>query len=328
MISILDVLDLVGPGLPERWVSAAAFRRVRAAAARLPEGSPVCFLERGFAEQGKRLDFGLCYPYPAFRSLLNDSKRLASQVPFIWIEVDHSRIPKRSPPGVLLCVDRKLGRQAFARRVPELTERRLLSLGDAAHRHFLLDALPHAVRGSLRSCFAALPSSGRILHLCFMPSRSPAVMKVNVSLPRRALLTYLERVGWPGSFSELERVWSRIGPMLDTAKIDLTLSPGMRPKLGLEIHPFNTSFEGRRDVLAWLQREGKAERQQRADLLAWHGEKQLRSLAGTASVELDFGMKLVLDEGAPLEAKAYFQMTSDKLLRPVRVANARRELHV
>src|SRR5687767_1408060 len=148
MNTILEVLESVRPGLPERWVSKAALQRVRAAAAPLPTGSPVCFLERGFSERNSRVDFGLCYPSPAHRALLNGDALLARRVPFLWLEVDSTRA-EPSSPGVLLCLDDELSRGAFGRRVPSLTKKGLLDLADAAHRQFLFEALPASVRESL-----------------------------------------------------------------------------------------------------------------------------------------------------------------------------------
>ncbi len=325
MPSIFDVLETVRPRLPERWVSKAALRRVSAAAARLPQASPVCFLERAFSARNTDVDFGLCYPHPAHRALLNGDELLARRIPFVWLEVDRARVGDRSAPGVLLCLDDELSLGAFGRSVPRLTEKRLLTLADAAHRQFLGEALPHSVRDGLRSCFAELPASGRILHLCLMPSRTPPALKLNVLLPKRALVSYLRKVGWPGSFQALSHVWGCIAPSLRTAKIDLTLSPRLLPKVGLEVHPFNTSYQGRRLVLAWLHSNGLADARQCADLCAWHGAKRTLVAGKATPVELDFGMKVVLDEESTVDVKAYFQMACESLALPAKAIHARRK---
>jgi hypothetical protein len=325
MTSILDVLETVRPGLPERWVSKAALRRVCAAAAPLSDGSLVFFLERGFSKPNTRVDFGFCYPYPAHRALLNGDELLARRIPFLWLEVDGARAGDPWSAGRLLCLDGKFGRQAVGRSAPSLTEKRLLVIAEAAHRQLLQEPLPTSVRGSLRTCFTALPVNGRLLHLCVMPSRQPPVMKVNVSLPKRALVSYLKSVGWPGSISSLSHVWRCIGPWLRTAKIDLTLSPSLRPKVGLEIHPSNTSFEGRRRVLAWLQSNGLADVRQCTDLCAWHGATQTRATGKPARVELDFGIKIVLDEKSMVDVKAYFHVACESLVVPAKATHARRK---
>jgi hypothetical protein len=153
-------------------------------------------------------------------------------------------------------------------------------------------------------------------------------MKLNVSLPKRSLARYLKAIGWPGSLSSLAEVWSSIAPLLRSAKIDLTLSPSLGPKLGLEIHPYNASVEGRRRVLAWLENNGLADPRQCADLAAWHGAQRTLSAGRSTPVELDFGMKLVLDANSRLDAKAYFQVASESLLHPAVAAHARRKFDV
>jgi hypothetical protein len=325
--SILDVLDTLRPRLPKRWAPDVALRRVRAAAAQLPPGSPVCFLERRFSERKGRVDFGLCYPSPAHEALLNGSKLLARQTPFLWLEVDQAPLGSRSAPAVLLCVDTAMGRRAFGRVVPRLSEARLLALAGAAHQQFLHQPTQPSLRASLRKCFAALPAKGRILHVCFMPSRKPPVTKLNVLLPKSSLLGYLEEIGWSGSYSSLKAIWRSIAPSLRSAKIDLTLTPGVSPKLGLEVHPFNTSVEGRREVLRWLEHEGLAGSQQSAELSRWHGARQTVLAGKPTPIELDFGMKIVLDAESKIDAKGYFQIASESLVTPAAAERRQRKSH-
>jgi hypothetical protein len=295
----------------------------------LPPGSSSYFLECRLGGDDAGIDFGACFRSPldsvsdrpgradwdgngtwkpvadALSLWGSPASALRRRVPYMWIEMDGAGLRSRpGKPGFLFCVDPSLAR------VPErfrTGKADLLTVAREITGHLFPDGVSGIAERTLGDCLNALPADGRILHISAMPSRSPAAVKVNVRMPKKALLGFLRRIRWPGDPSDLERIWRAFDPFQTCAKIDLEIGDGFAPRLGLELHPYNAPKTGRTAALQRLERTGIAQGGKARALAAWTGSVT-RVFPGhrwpTRMVK-EFGLKLVLGEGHSVRAKGY-----------------------
>ena len=260
---------------------------------------------------------------------------LASQLPLAWLELDRvdAGLSAATVPGVYVALESPRGSGRLgARSCPPAVA---LALAEV-----LGQPMAPAAQHILRTCFQELPESGRILFVGIMPSRQPTEIKVNGTVPRTALCSYLDRIGWPGATSALESLLlerycpSHRFPSLDRVRFDVTiLAPGralieppgqpeIHPKIGIELfssqpdHPARdriprTPGDPACDLLQHLVEDGLASPAKRDGVLAWARATEAPSQLAPDPIYFDrtWHLKLVLDRHQNVTAKAYLGFT-------------------
>lgn len=172
----------------------------------------------------------------------------------------------------------------------------------------LTDSLQHG----LLDCIAALPDRALLFQMGAMLSREPVFVRVCVSrLTPETLLPYLKAVGWTGERSRLTSLLDELSPFTGSFALDLDLLEGeIGPKIGLEC---GLSKGG--DAAEWTPFLDYLVAQK----LCLPGKRDglLHYLsAGNGADEIECGLhhvKVVLQEGKPLQAKAYLSVVTDAI---------------
>lgn len=177
----------------------------------------------------------------------------------------------------------------------------------------------------LARAFEILPPAGSLFQIGVMNARPSRLVRVCAALHnRRTLMAYLEAIGYPGDLGAVLREVEWLRRYTDRLRFNLDLGAEVRPKLGIEAYIQGAGSDRRwREFLPALVRVGLATEAKAAALLAYAGNgglddhpetwpPSLREAAGflgsRARLELErtiHHVKLVLDPGAPHEAKAY-----------------------
>ncbi|HKP94996.1 MAG TPA: hypothetical protein VJ385_04490 [Fibrobacteria bacterium] len=336
---IENTFELLRADAPDELTPGDSLARMQAHLKRLPPGSSSYFLECRLAKDDDRVDFGACFRSPldsatapagkpgfaapsgnrpedkawepvnrAFSLWASRTSGLRNRVPYIWIEMDQAGPqPGAAVPGFLFCVDPSLARVPERFQAGPDGRKDLLAIAREIEKALFGSGLPAGCGKTLWDCLTALPAEGRILHISAMPSRSPAALKLNICMPKKALFGFLRRIRWPGSPAELEKLWEAFHPFMSCAKIDLEISAGVSPRLGLELHPYNTPRTARKAALLRLARSGSAQPRKARALAAWCGNvtRMFPGHRWPTHMVKEFGLKLVFAETRPLQAKGY-----------------------
>ena len=287
----LDYLNVVAAYLPARLVSAAAVAWAKTTAGLLPPSSNFIF-ECRLDSQAPDADFlvavvaadgsrgawagenplatlpALAGTHPIWRrvqQLLADWHRGADGLAPIhdgWLEFD---IPPRGPavpaPSFFFGFD-----ETVTRSYPELVETLIERL--------LERPLSGGERHQLRACYAALPTGALIFEVGVMFARASAPLRLcTYGLPPQHIVTYLERIGWPGSSQELRRLIAELAPLADSVSLDFTLDEAVQPEIGLEccINDGPAARARLRALLGYLGATGACLDEKREALLSWPG---------------------------------------------------------
>jgi hypothetical protein len=297
--------------LPRELVPEASWSAIRRVADDLPDVASTFYLERPLgAAAAERVDFLACVAaeggaperlgawfrrrgWARLRAFAEEWARpgtlLHRQVPFVWLELD----APYEEPNLLACTDPTplesfRGGNAEWDGRPEVHQEVI----ERAAELLLGAPVPREARDVMRRCH----QYGRILHLSVMSARSPAALKLNVSLPRR----HLRDLGWPG----LER----FAPDSDLVRLDVT--PGSS-RLGLEF--FDARDRRSRDALLdTCLAAGVCTPHQRAALRRWPGSERSPRPGGAwpARVSRWTDAKLVFEGDQLVAAKAYLGVSS------------------
>lgn len=296
------------PSLPGSLVSGPAAAFLENIQARMPTGSATYYLECRLSGN-PQVDVEAGYTRPEAIPMLQGLIP-AAVAPFVLLEWDQAQDGRDTRPGLLLCLDRRLGIGACGNALPPLQLTSLVAAAEAVSRQWLGRTLENSVSEALAACFTNLPRGGRILHLSAMSSRNPPLLKLNIVMPPRAFPGYLRRIGWKGASQGLSRLWKTLRPFVREAKFDLILQGGIHPKLGLELFPSNSSLGSRVAALGRLTTRKWIRPEKGRDLSRWPGTvwrvdaRRNRILR----IDKDFGLKFVLDGAGEVESKGYLQI--------------------
>jgi hypothetical protein len=230
---------------------------------------------------------------------------LARWVPFLFLEVDAEASAALAPtPSVFVALDAPLdeppgaGSTAFA-------------VAQEAARLLQGDAFAGPTEERVVACFEALPDAGQPLHLGAMLGRKAPGVRLSMVMPREALPGYLHGIGWRADDDALERCLARYEPPSGFVQVDFDVADAVRPRLGLAYRPERP--EGWVALLDRLVTDGLCAGSRRDALLAWPGEVT-RRLEGYGfpcrMARENSHVKLSVEPGRPLEAKAYFSVSA------------------
>jgi hypothetical protein len=139
----------------------------------------------------------------------------------------------------------------------------------------------------LERVFAELPSHARWIHLSYMLGRARRAVKLYGVMPRAELLPYLQRVGWAGDRSAVERALGQLYPealLGNELYVDLNLDDFRDPErstLGLAVaqqhlQRGNDSDPSRRAILEAWRDAGLCEPSKLEEASAWPGSTPRR----------------------------------------------------
>jgi hypothetical protein len=179
--------------------------------------------------------------------------------------------------------------------------------------------------GLLARAFELLPPAASLFQIGVMNARPNRLVRVCAALHnRRTLLAYLAAIGYPGDRTEVHRFVEWLRRYSDRLRLNLDFGSEVHPKLGFEAYLHGPRApEGWESFLAALGRLGACRAEKADALLSYIGTsrpaddpeswpRHLREaagwLAGQAKLSLQrtlHHVKLVLEPGRPLVAKAY-----------------------
>ncbi|UQA57517.1 hypothetical protein [Polyangium aurulentum] len=226
----------------------------------------------------------------------------------MWLELDSDELTRgRLMPSVLLCVDPSLlqgagSLDAVGHRFDDCAP----SL-QAALSALSSEPLAPEARADLQRCFEALPAGGRIVHIGFMVTRHPTVLKLFAAMDKEQVLGYLDAIRWPGSLAEAASLIDTFGAGPDTFRVDLTIGAGLLPRLGLEFASRRGADPERRALIDRCVEQGLCTPEKREALLSWSGSTRevIPGYARPVRLSRWLDLKIVHRPPEPREAKAY-----------------------
>lgn len=197
-------------------------------------------------------------------------------------------------------------------------------------RRALAELEPEAVHGArdtaLQHCIESLPGDAYAFQVGAMWSRATGAVRICLrGIAPAAIAEVLERLGWPGSRTEVTALISTLAQLALRLDIDIDLGASVGPKLGIECY-FGTDPQttGRlRRMSDYLVAEGLCTAAKADALLRYSGlthqdvsttpwPPYLRALASAAGPEVAscllrwvHHIKVVHEAGRPMAAKAY-----------------------
>jgi hypothetical protein len=209
---------------------------------------------------------------------------------------------------------------------------------DEAHQHTWITRtalplltghhLPDTVANRLIDAIQQMPPGPCIFQLGAMVAREPPFVRVCITgMEPQQVAPYLEAIGWPGQAEALGRLTEELRGMVDRVDVDLDLSEQVRPRVGLEC-----SFDPKQSpkyeprwypFLDYLVEKNLCIPDKQAALLRYSGFAHEQSdperwpvalrkaskLMGSQFLSIITRglnhIKVVSQEGRPLEAKAY-----------------------
>lgn len=337
-----ETLKLIEPQLPGALISQAAFSPIQAIAAQLPDAMSSYLLECRLGANPSQVDLLACVSsvaggpeilagrnattglspvlleQPLWRRVRDfvsewaePGSSLYQQMPHIWLEFDIDPLPLPIPlPNLLLCLDAKYRRDPEYLTHDNLLNRQILQQVAQTMLAGLPDsALTLIMQKHLFTCFDRLPQGGHLVHLSAMLARQPAILKVNLSLPKRQLLAYLNNLGWTGASVELEMILATFYRASERVKFQLTLGTTIAPKVEFEFHFSTVRQDARRlqVLLGQLLAGGQCTSAQQIALAGWSGVMPALFTGQTWSTRFVrwVDVKLIAQPGLPLSAKGY-----------------------
>lgn len=170
----------------------------------------------------------------------------------------------------------------------------------------LLDSqVPPHLDSNLQLCVGALPAGAKITWIGAMLSRNSETVRLIASgISPVELPAYLAQVGWAGSVKELEGIIDNLSGWVDNIDLSFDVGDSIPARIGLECYVANAHQKEPRWqlFLSHLVTSGLCAPAKRNALLAWQGY-DLQGLS--IFCRLTVYIKIVCQQGIPLEAKAY-----------------------
>lgn len=230
--------------------------------------------------------------------------------PSVWLEFDF--LGAGAPvPFAFLCLDPACANTFRAPGVGEPPAPEALAAVAVRGATLLLGHAPKARSIELlRHAAAALPLTGRALHVAATPHRGHDDLRLHYALLARDLGAWLERIAWPGDHDAVAHALDLLGDGFRQVGVQLSVGDALRPTLGLEAYV--TCGASGPELATWtrslaaLVELGACTRARADALLGWWGHETL-VLPGApwrVSVHRQFYVKLLVGAG-PVQAKAY-----------------------
>lgn len=349
MWSCHEIVGLIGHRVPGVCVRSATWSTIDAFSRQLPSMFASCYLECRLAEALDQVDFLVCAFAPhnhdaaqrardaldlqrdcfargptwqladaVARRWLSPTHDWSCRAPTLWLELDHvDALPAAQLiPSLCVCTDHEYlkGRARAAPWDSIASHARFLDLVAPAVPRELESLLCADNLRALSACFQHMPPGGRIIHVSFMAAREPATIKLYCAIPRIHLMSYLQRIEWPGPFDLLGhtvQTFCNSETVDDTLYFDLTLERAILPHTAiafsqLQLHGPNADPR-RLALLALLEAEGLCERAKGAALRGWPGSdrESLPDRSCHARIKRWLDVKLTVHAGQGVGAKGY-----------------------
>lgn len=170
--------------------------------------------------------------------------------------------------------------------------------------------LPAPTRAKLHEVFAGLPLGGHVVDVAAMLPRGSTEVRVFASIPRHHLSTYLARLGWQGAAGDLETALSVLTRQRSHVSVQLDVSDQILRRIGIETSgdPDPASHDAWWAVIARATALGLCTPEKQTALASWLGTtRETVPASGWPYLlhRMISHVKLVIDPGQPLEAKAY-----------------------
>jgi hypothetical protein len=181
----------------------------------------------------------------------------------------------------------------------------------------LAGGLKRAAAESLDRTVAGLPDFAQVLHAAVRPTSEGSLMRLVVALPWRHVPDTLARLGWPGPTDRLAEDLAELCRSTLVHSINLDLLPEVGPRIGVEFHhPTAPARDERwRHLLDRLEAHGALCPHKRRALEAWGDWRDAPREPGLR-LERDLLVKVVLEGGADMRAKAYLPFSPVLTLHP------------
>jgi hypothetical protein len=144
-------------------------------------------------------------------------------------------------------------------------------------------------------------------HVSLMLPRTPATLKLDLTLDREDVAEYLRSIAWPGPAQALHDALAELAPGHRRVQLNLLVDP-LPGHAGLEVElctdPDQGDRETRADLLHALARRGLIAEGKRAALLELC-DRPLVDMPGGRLAARNWYLKLVFDGAVPRAAKAY-----------------------
>ncbi|MFQ5744411.1 MAG: hypothetical protein ACE5HV_12605, partial [Acidobacteriota bacterium] len=237
-----------------------------------------------------------------------------------WLEFDLEGLSSHTPiPSLFMALEAGAELKESAAKLFEVVEAAVESLRGRP--------LTSEVADNLRSCLNACPEGAGISDVGVMLSRRLDALRVVVGpLAPRQLLSYLGRIGWPGTLRDVEAAIGLLPGFVTQLLVSLDVGAIVYPRVGLEYFPGEQPADGPQwaELLDALVEDGLCVPEKRDALLAWPGyvhptecverwpdsliaESLLRPPDRFSVIGRRLNhIKVVCREQRPLEAKAYF----------------------
>lgn len=270
--TVAGSLRYIAPELPAALVTHAARERLLAVADRIPAArTRWMYLECRLAADATQTDL-----------IIRVAREPTSHdaIDALWLEFD-CPIDGRSvdavleSPGVFADICPAVYARAPVRERCTATLDVVRSLSSAA--------LTGEMTSVIERCVFALPSGAAILYVGNFPHRDAATRRLCIGgITDDALPAYLERIGWPGTWSRISRVLGPLAslgacPGRSAAIVHIDVSADVAPTIAVEL-PFSrvSQVAGRvaeLGVIDALVTAGLCDRAKRDALLAWPGRR-------------------------------------------------------
>lgn len=212
-------------------------------------------------------------------------------------------------------------------RAPSLFARLALAVGDGVQqwrqaepliddlvRRLLDQTMARTTRDKLHQVFTTLPTGGHVVDVAAMLPRDTTAIRVFASVPRHRLLSYLAQLGWDpardGAGRDLEIALGVLTEQRSFVSVQLDVSDQLGTRIGLETSGDSdpASPDAWEAVVARAAATGLCSPEKQVALSRWTG-KTRESIAASRWPcllhRLLSHVKLVIEPGLPIEAKAY-----------------------
>ncbi len=290
-------LEALQPEIPQSLLSGSGLERVLTCASRLPLATAV-------------FPFGLEIRQDeaepaALGWLLGELERadsfLSRVVDFPMLEYDLINSAPNLPldePGLFLAAADDAGRMAF--RNPGVMLAALASatgMDEDVGEHRLVERI-----------FALLPADeARVIHAGTFPARHLLGLRLVIAFRTMgAVVSFLERVGWPGSVSEVDRISTAMEPHSSGWALGLDVgSDGLGSSLGVEWIPEKDRMD---DALDWLVAESLCLPAKADGLKTFPGGKLFSNMHIFLNAEWRLSHVKITLRNAKWRAKAYLDL--------------------
>jgi hypothetical protein len=159
------------------------------------------------------------------------------------------------------------------------------------------------------NCFSLLPSGGEILRLSIMHARQPQTVKLNMALPRSALIPYLTKIGWPGDRAMVGTVIDEFCPEEKRVKCNILMNATVLNRLEMEFDYDSTvAVDPRRErTIKLLHNRNYASKSVCTAVSRWPGYdwQPVKNGKWPAKIKKWLDIKMCIDENKKMTAKAY-----------------------